>query len=135
LGTLVIAILVVSALLDQETGVGIWLELREGLSESTVRGTTLARENEGLRREIEILEAEPAALDRAIREELDLVLPGEIVVRFAAAGAEGRFGRLRDFDRQSAGLRQRGSEQNGRAGSDGMTRGGRADARTEREMW
>jgi hypothetical protein len=35
-----------------------------------------------MRNEIQMLEAEPAALDRAIREELDLALPGEVVVRF-----------------------------------------------------
>ncbi len=86
LGTCLIAILAGSALLDSESGVAIWLELREDLSGSTARVAELVRDNEATRREIEMLEAEPAALDRAIREELDLALPGEIVVRFTSHG-------------------------------------------------
>jgi cell division protein FtsB len=82
LGMCVILILAVSALLDQESGIGIWLELREDLSGSAARAAQLVRENDEMRREIEMLEADPAALDRAIREELDVALPGEIVVRF-----------------------------------------------------
>jgi hypothetical protein len=77
-----IAILAISALLDHESGVGIWLGLREDLSGSAARIAQLHRENDEMRDEIQMLEAEPAALDRAIREELDLALPGEIVVRF-----------------------------------------------------
>ena len=72
----------VSAMLDQDTGLQIWLELRRDLAVSNVRVEQLVRENEALRGEIETLESEPAAIDRAIREELDLVLPGEVVVRF-----------------------------------------------------
>ncbi len=82
LGVCVIAILAVSALLDQDSGVGIWLELRDDLSVSEARVVRLVDQTEAMRREIEMLEAEPAALDRAIREELDVALPGEIVVRF-----------------------------------------------------
>ena len=82
LGMCVIVILAVSALLDHESGIGIWLELREDLSGSAARAAQLVRENDEMRREIEMLEADPAALDRAIREELDVALPGEIVVRF-----------------------------------------------------
>jgi cell division protein FtsB len=82
LGVCVIAILAVSALLDHDSGVGIWLELRGDLSASEARVARLVDQTESMRREIEMLEAEPAALDRAIREELDVALPGEIVVRF-----------------------------------------------------
>jgi cell division protein FtsB len=82
LGICLIAILAVSALLDHESGVGIWLGLREDLSGSAARIAQLQRENDEMRNEIQMLEAEPAALDRAIREELDLALPGEVVVRF-----------------------------------------------------
>jgi hypothetical protein len=85
----VITILAVSALLDHESGVGIWLELREDLAGSSARAAQLVRENDEMRREIEMLEAEPAALDRAIREELDLALPGEIVVRFTSSERSG----------------------------------------------
>jgi len=89
LGTCLIAILAISALLDHESGVGIWLELREDLSGSAARVARLHRENDEMRNEIQILEADPGALDRAIREELDLALPGEIVVRFTSAESPG----------------------------------------------
>ncbi len=82
LGTCLIAILAISALLNPESGVKIWLELRDDLSGSEARVAKLTRENEEMRNEIQMLEAEPAALERAIREELDIALPGEIVVRF-----------------------------------------------------
>lgn len=85
LGTFVIAAIAVSAMLDQETGLEIWLELRRDLAVSNARVEQLVRENEALRGEIVTLESEPAAIDRAIREELDLVLPGEVVVRFEPA--------------------------------------------------
>ena len=81
-GTVLIAVAAFSALLDEDTGLRIWRELRADLETSQARVAVLVGENEALRREIEMLEAEPAAIDRAIREELDLALAGEIVVRF-----------------------------------------------------
>lgn len=83
LGTLLIALLAIPALLDEDSGIGIWLDLREDLGISTARVAELVRQNETLGREIELLEADPTAVDRVIREELDLVLPGESVVIFA----------------------------------------------------
>jgi cell division protein FtsB len=82
LGIAAIAILGVSALLDQESGFEVWRNLDGDLSISLGRVAELKSQNESMRREIEMLEAEPAAIDRAIREELDLALPGEIIVRF-----------------------------------------------------
>jgi cell division protein FtsB len=82
LGTFVIAAIAVSAMLDPDSGLEIWRELRRDLAVSDVRVERLIRENDALRGEIATLESEPDALDRAIREELDLALPGEIVVRF-----------------------------------------------------
>ena len=76
----------VSALLDHESGFGVWLELGADLSRSEARIAQLVSQNEAMRREIEMLEAEPDAIDRAIREELDLALPGEIIVRFEKPG-------------------------------------------------
>ena len=84
-GIAAIAILGISALLDHESGFGIWLELREDLSRSEMRVSDLVRQNDVMRREIGMLEVEPAAIDRAIREELDLALPGETIVRFKAS--------------------------------------------------
>lgn len=82
LGTFVIAAIALSALLDDDAGLEIWRELRRDLDTAQNRVERLMRENDALRSEIALLESEPAALDRAIREELDLVRPGEIVVRF-----------------------------------------------------
>ncbi len=82
LGIIVIALLAISALLDRDSGFEIWRELRADLATSSGRVATLERRNEALRREIESLEIDPTAVDRAIREELDVALPGEIVVRF-----------------------------------------------------
>lgn len=82
LGTCVIAGLAATALLDGESGVPIWRALRQDLAVASGRVASLASQNAAMREEIAAFEAEPAALDRAIREELDLALPGEIVVRF-----------------------------------------------------
>ena len=87
LGTLVIVLLAMTALLDQDSGVGIWLELRDDLAFASGRVDVLVAQNDSLAREIELLEADPSAIDRAIREEMDLALPGEVVFRFLP-GAE-----------------------------------------------
>jgi cell division protein FtsB len=89
LGCLVIAMLAISALLDRDSGVAIWLELREDLANSTARVDLLLAQNDSLRREVELLEADPTAIDRAIREELDLALPGEVIFRFRTIGSDG----------------------------------------------
>ncbi|MBY0400544.1 septum formation initiator family protein [Myxococcota bacterium] len=88
--TLAIAVGSILSLLDQDSGLSIWLELRRDLETSDARVERLVRQNEALRGEIAILENEPAALDRAIREELDLVLPGEVVVRFEPVASADR---------------------------------------------
>ena len=49
------------------------------------RVDVLVAQNDSLAREIELLEADPTATDRAIREEMDLALPGEVVFRFVPA--------------------------------------------------
>jgi cell division protein FtsB len=82
LGTLIVAALAMTAMLDRDSGVGIWLELRDDLAGASARVDVLVAQNDSLQREIELLEADPTAIDRAIREEMDLALPGEVVVRF-----------------------------------------------------
>lgn len=88
LGIGLIAIAAISALVDAESGVVIWKDLRQTLSVADERVFDLEERNTALRREIEQLEAEPAALDRAIREELGLVLPGEVVVYFTGSQSD-----------------------------------------------
>jgi cell division protein FtsB len=46
----------------------------------------LARENASLRREVRALQGDPAALERAAREELGFVRPGEIVFQLGEGG-------------------------------------------------
>ena len=48
----------------------------------------LRRENLKLRRELQLLADDPAALERAAREELGLVRPGEVVFRLEETGDE-----------------------------------------------
>jgi len=71
------------ALLDREIGVARWWGLAHDLTEAEAR-------IEALRGELRALEVERAelgddafAIERAIREELELTLPGETVVRSA----------------------------------------------------
>lgn len=90
LGTFAIAMLAIPALLDADSGVRIWLELRGDLARSTARVEALVARNDALRQEIELLEADPTAVDRVIREELDMALPGEIVVIFDAGQGAAR---------------------------------------------
>lgn len=89
LGTFLIAVCVLLALVDRDSGLGIWRELRADLEVSQARVASLARQNDALRREIASLAADPTAMDRVIREELDMALPGEVVVQFVATGAAG----------------------------------------------
>ena len=81
-GTLVILILAATAVADAETGLRKWMELRGDLSRSESRVQQLRAQNEMLLGEIEILEQDPTAVERVIREELDQALPGEMVILF-----------------------------------------------------
>lgn len=84
-GTLLIPALLALALLhlalDEKAGIRPWLAMREELRDARSR-------NEELRREVAALEAEAVALqrpgfaqERAIREDLERVRPGELLVR------------------------------------------------------
>lgn len=57
-----------------------YLKLRDDVATLQERNRALASQNEGLRREIQALREDPAALERAVREELGYVKPGEIVI-------------------------------------------------------
>jgi hypothetical protein len=73
--------------------VGTWLELRG--EAVTARARVSARESEvgRLTEEIAALDTDPLAIERAIREDLELALPGEWVVRFRPSGAREQSGR------------------------------------------
>jgi len=73
----------VLVMLDQKSGLPAWLRLRAELEASEARITVLRDRGDALRAEIEALESDPFAVERAIREELGLARPGERVVRFS----------------------------------------------------
>lgn len=81
------------ALLDTEAGVGPWHELRDEARAARARVEAREAEVGRLGTEIAALGADPLAIERAIREDLELARPGEWVVRFASPGAPGQAGR------------------------------------------
>ena len=70
------------AVVDRDSGVPTWLRLRAELDASHARVRQLESETASLRAQIADLETRPWAVERAIREDLDLAMPGEVVVRF-----------------------------------------------------
>lgn len=79
---LLLTAVAVIAVADGKSGIPMWLRLRSDVDQASERVAVLARETEALRAQIEALSSKPFALECAIREDLELALPGEIVVRF-----------------------------------------------------
>ncbi|MDJ0865130.1 MAG: septum formation initiator family protein [Myxococcota bacterium] len=69
------------AWLDRDAGIPTWLELREEVAGAERRLETLRAGNAALREEAAALRGDPAALERAVREELGWVRPGELLIR------------------------------------------------------
>ena len=67
---------------DRESGLPMWFELREERLASERRISQLRIEVENLHSEVEALENDPLAMERAIREVLEFARPGETVIRF-----------------------------------------------------
>jgi cell division protein FtsB len=76
---------VLYAYIDDEAGVRTWHRLGMDLSASQERIAALQLEIAELRRDAEALESDPAALERAIREDLEFARPGDVVVRLPSA--------------------------------------------------
>jgi cell division protein FtsB len=76
-----VAAALVWALLDQESGIRAWLRLRAELAEASARIAGLEAENAALRAQVESLRDDPVALEAAIRDELELARPREIIVK------------------------------------------------------
>jgi cell division protein FtsB len=57
-----------------------YLELRQAVASLEARNAELRQKNERSLREVEALQKDPRALERAAREELGFVRPGEIVL-------------------------------------------------------
>jgi len=80
--SLVLGAVALAAATDGSAGIPVWLHLRDDLSRARARVEVLEAETAALRGEIDALKNDSFALEQAIREDLVLALPGEVVVRF-----------------------------------------------------
>ncbi len=78
-GAVAMALVLAVSSLSAEGGFRKYARLRRDLHAIEDRNLKVSSENERLKREIRRLRTEPAALERAARENLGLVQPGEIV--------------------------------------------------------
>ncbi len=81
----VVAVLLALALIylaaDRGSGVSTWVRQRADLENSDEQIAELETENARLRQEIESLQNDPFAIERAIREDLEYARVGETVIR------------------------------------------------------
>jgi cell division protein FtsB len=70
------------AMTDRSAGVPTWRQLNDDLARANERVDLLRAETASLQQQIDALTNEPFALEQAIREDLVLARPGEVVVRF-----------------------------------------------------
>jgi cell division protein FtsB len=66
---------------NRGSGVSTWMRQRADLENSDGRIAELETENARLRQEIESLQNDPFAIERAIREDLEYARVGETVIR------------------------------------------------------
>jgi len=89
-GILVIPALLGLALLrvafDGEAGIQPWLHLRAELQDAHTRIEVLRAQVEELEREADLLDVRGFALESAVREELELVRPGQTLIRLGGNG-------------------------------------------------
>ncbi len=78
-GAVAIALVLAVGSLSAEGGFRRYARLKRDLYALEERNARLRNENERLKREAQRLKSEPAAIERAARESLGLVRPGEIV--------------------------------------------------------
>jgi cell division protein FtsB len=77
------------AVADTNSGVRTWLQVRRDLATAQQRVAELEKRIAMREGEAESLRKDPLALERAIREDLGLAKPGEIVVRGLGPEAQG----------------------------------------------
>ena len=82
LASLLALAILLAASLDGESGLPAWFALRADLAGCNERVEELSSEIEVLRAQVAALGSDPFALEKAIREDLGLAQPGEVVVRF-----------------------------------------------------
>lgn len=79
-GAVVVALILAAGSLSAEGGFRRYARLKRDLQTLEERNAKLAAENAKLKLEAQRVKREPAALERAARENLGLVKPGEIVL-------------------------------------------------------
>jgi cell division protein FtsB len=89
LAPLLASVVLLAASFDGESGLPAWFALRADLAGCDERLEELNSEIEVLRAQVVALGSDPFALERAIREDLGLALPGEVVVRFGDRAESG----------------------------------------------
>ena len=81
----IVLVLLVLALIglaaDRGAGISTWMRQRADLEDSDEQIAKLEAENARLEREIESLQRDPFAIERAIREDLEYARIGETVIR------------------------------------------------------
>ena len=83
-GAVVVALVLVVGSLAGEGGFRRYSRLRSDVEALEEKNARVAAENAQLQREIKQLRSNPAAVERAAREQLGLVKPGEIVFTLEA---------------------------------------------------
>ena len=76
-----VALAAVYAAVDPDSGIGTWRRMRADLLSAEARIDGLRDEIAALERSNEELESDEFAIEAAIREDLELALPGERVLR------------------------------------------------------
>lgn len=84
-----IAAVLVAAAFDEDAGFARWQHLRGELADAHERIEALRDEVGKLEREAVLLESDSFALERAIREELELVRPGQQLIRLGGGAPSG----------------------------------------------
>ncbi|MFZ5443492.1 MAG: FtsB family cell division protein [Myxococcota bacterium] len=83
-GAVGVALVLAVGSLSAEGGFRRYARLQRDLHSLEERNAKLVTENDRMKREIQRLRSEPAAIERAARENLGLVRPGEIVFNLEA---------------------------------------------------
>jgi cell division protein FtsB len=83
-GGAAVALLLFAASAADREGFRRYFQLRQDVERLTRRNAELAEQNATLVREISALRKDPRALERAAREELGYVKPGELVLHLEA---------------------------------------------------
>jgi cell division protein FtsB len=81
IGAAIVGAAVGVAVADDSAGIRTWLQVRRDLRVAEARVAELEARIEAREGEVAALKSDPLALERAIREDLGLARPGEIVVR------------------------------------------------------